>query len=209
MENVLTEAISAVLQVGVFTLIPFIFFLFRKDKSVSFTRYIGFYLPPSKASLYAAVTALLFLIPAITVIYVDDGVREIVFNPPSVTGKLRMMELGASAIITLLLIALLKTSLSEEIFFRGFIAKRFIKGFGFGVGNFLQALLFGAIHLLLFWKLMNASLFALTFIFVSSTLAGWVIGLIKEKYGQGSIIPGWIAHGLGNTVSYFVIAFVL
>ncbi|WP_156138344.1 hypothetical protein [Sphingobacterium sp. T2] len=38
---------------------------------------------------------------------------------------------------------------------------------------------------------------------------GKTLGYIKEKKGNGSIIPGWVAHGLGNFVTYFTIAFVL
>lgn len=209
MTQILNEFISTVLQVFVFTLIPFIFFLFRKDKSVTFLRYIGFYRPSSTSMMYAVVTSIIFLVSAIGVVYVDEGVRQIVFNPPSITGKLRMMELGIVSVITLLVISLLKTSLSEEIFFRGFIGKRLIYLLGFSRGNLLQAVIFGALHLLLFMHLVKPSFFALAFITVFSTLAGWVIGFIKEKYGAGSIIPGWIAHALGNTLSYFIIAFVM
>ena len=73
----------------------------------------------------------------------------------------------------------------------------------------MQSLIFGFVHLLLFWKLMNPPLLAVLFIFLLSTLAGWVIGMIKEKYAKGSIIPGWIAHALGNTISYTVIIFLI
>jgi len=44
---------------------------------------------------------------------------------------------------------------------------------------------------------------------VFSTGMGWIIGYIKEKYANGSIVPGWVAHGLGNTISYSIIAFIL
>lgn len=209
MQSIINETISAVLQVLIFTLIPFIFFLLRKDRSVTFRQYIGFYWPPSRAIVYSIMTSLIFLVAAIGVIYTDDGVRQMVMTPPSVTGRLRMMGFSTTTVITLLLIALMKTSLSEEIFFRGFLAKRLIKWLGYGKGNMLQALIFGVIHLLLFLGLAKPSIFALLFIFVFSTFAGWSIGFIKEKYGNGSIIPGWIAHGLGNTISYFIIAFVL
>ncbi|MBK7959292.1 MAG: CPBP family intramembrane metalloprotease [Bacteroidetes bacterium] len=81
--------------------------------------------------------------------------------------------------------------------------------FGFKIGNLLQAAIFGLLHLLLFWLLTSASFIPLIVITVFSTLMGWIIGYIKEKYANGSIIPGWIAHGLGNTISYAIIAFML
>ena len=44
---------------------------------------------------------------------------------------------------------------------------------------------------------------------ILSGAAGYIVGWIKEKRGNGSLVPGWIAHGLGNTVGYSLIAFVL
>jgi hypothetical protein len=29
------------------------------------------------------------------------------------------------------------------------------------------------------------------------------------EYANGSIVPGWIAHGLGNTMSFFILAFII
>jgi membrane protease YdiL (CAAX protease family) len=131
------------------------------------------------------------------------------YRQNSVTGKLRLMDLNAISLSILLIIALLKTSFSEEILFRGFIAKQLIHKLGFKTGNFLQATVFGVIHLVLFWLLTKTTFIPLTFILIFSSFAGWVIGYIKEKYANGSIIPGWIAHGLGNTISYFIIAFII
>lgn len=107
------------------------------------------------------------------------------------------------------MIAMVKTSLSEEILFRGFIAKRLISALGFKWGNLLQALIFGLVHLALFWILMDAKVWFLAFIFMLSAVAGYMIQYINEKFSGGSIIPGWIAHGFGNTISYFVIVFLI
>jgi uncharacterized protein len=209
MGEIASETISAILQIVVFTLIPFVVFLFRKDKSSTFSRYLGLYRAPQKAITYALFTSLLFLTGALIFVLIDGGVRSAVFAPNSVTGKLRMMGLSGTSIVVLIIIALFKTSLSEEILFRGFIAKRLTKGIGFKAGNILQALIFGIIHLLLFWQLTNTTLAPLIGIFIFSTSAGWVVGYIKENHGEGSIVPGWIAHGLGNLISYFLIAFVI
>lgn len=209
MGQILNELLSAVLQIVVFTLIPFIFFLFRKDKRVSFARYIGFYKPTSLSVKYSILTSFLFLATGVAMIFFDEGIRHVVVTPPSVTGKLRLIESSGIAFVILSIIAILKTSLTEELFFRGFIANRLVSLLGYKLGNIIQALIFGAVHLVLFWKLMNPGLFPITFFFVFSTLAGWIIGLIKEKYANGSIIPGWIAHALGNTLSYSIIVFVL
>jgi membrane protease YdiL (CAAX protease family) len=207
--ELLNAIISTILQILLFSLIPFAFFLFRKDKSQTFLHYIGLYKPSGKSIAYVLVTVTLFLMVGLGMIFTDESVRESALAPMSVTGQLRRMGLSANTVAILLAIALFKTSFSEEIFFRGFIAKRLIYRLGFRAGNLLQALIFGLVHLLLFWLLTKAKLFPVLFIFSFSTAAGWVIGFIKEKYANGSIVPGWIAHGLGNALSYYVIAFVI
>lgn len=209
MTEILNTLISAFLQVIVLSLIPFIFFLLRKDKTVSFLKYLGLYKPSKKSIIYSFAASSLFLFVGIVMIFFDDGFQQIVTNPPSVTGNIRIIESKSIAFVVILIIALIKTSLTEEIFFRGFIAKRLMKALGYKTGNIIQALIFGLVHLLIFWKLMHPTLFVLMFIFIFSTIAGWVIGLIKEKYANGSIIPGWIAHALGNTLSYIIIVFFL
>ena len=130
-------------------------------------------------------------------------------SPNSITGKIRLMGLSYSSVTIILIIAWIKTSLSEEIFFRGFLAKQWIKKLGFTKGNLLQSIIFGLVHLLLFGLLVKITVLPLIVIFIFSSLAGWVIGYIKEKYAKGSIVPGWIAHGLGNTISYAIIAYCL
>lgn len=209
MIQVVNELISTIVQIGLFTLIPFIFYKFRKEKSVTFLKYIGIYKPPTKSLLYVTFVSLLFLFLGIGLMYFDEDFKQTALSPNSVTGKLRMMGLSGSTITILLITALFKTSLSEEILFRGFIAKRLIDSLGFDKGNILQALIFGLLHLLLFMFLTKTTFFSLTLILILSSFAGWTIGYVKEKYANESIIPGWLAHGIGNTTSYFLIAFIL
>ena len=207
--QIINEFISAILQVIIFSLIPFIFFLFRKDKSASFLKYIGFYKPPIKAVIYVIAASLFFVITGIGLVFIDAGIKQAVLSPNSVTGNIRTLGLNITSLSILFIIALIKTSLSEELFFRGFLAKQLINKSGFKTGNILQALIFGLVHLLLFWLLTKTTFVPLLIIFTFSTIAGWTIGYIKEKYANGSIVPGWIAHGLGNSLSYFIIAFII
>lgn len=195
----LREIASTALQLLLFTLIPFLFFLFRKDKSVSFTRYIGLYAPTGASIVYVIGASLLFVATGIGLTFIDTGIKQAVLSPSSVTGGLRQMGFNAMSVSILLIIANVKTSLAEEILFRGFIAKRLIALSGFTVGNILQSLLFGVVHLLLFWALTQTTAIPLAIIFVFSSIAGWTIGYIKENN----------AHGVGSTIPYFVYAFVM
>ena len=209
MIQVVNEIISTIVQIGLFTLIPFVVYKFKKEKPVTFLKYIGLYKPPTKSLLYVAFVSLIFLFIGIGLTYIDEDFKKAALSPNSVTGKLRMLGLSGSTITILLITALFKTSLAEEILFRGFIAKRLINSLGFKNGNILQALIFGLLHLLLFMFLTKATIFSLILISIFSSFAGWTIGYVKEKYANGSIIPGWLAHGIGNSISYLLIAFIL
>jgi len=209
MTQILNEFITAIFQIVAFTLIPFLFFLFRKDKSVPFLKYIGFTKPTRKSIVYSIGVALLILFIGIIGVFLNEGFKEAVHAPNSVTGRFITMGLKPITFVSILIMALLQTSLSEEIFFRGFIGKQLINKLGFKRGNLLQGIIFGLVHFFLLLFLIKSSILTLIIIFIFTSFAGWMIGYIKEKYANGSIIPGWIAHGLGNTISYSIIAFLI
>ena len=116
--------------------------------------------------------------------------------------------LSTESIIILLVMALLKTSFAEEILFRGFIAKRLMSWLGYQAGNIVQAFLFGLMHSALF-ATMTSNIFFLIFITVFPSLGAYVSVYLNEKVANGSIIPGWIAHGLANVVAYSVVGFII
>ena len=209
MTQILNEFITAIFQIVAFTVIPFLFFLFRRDKSVPFLKYIGFTKPTRKSIVYSIGVALLILFIGIIGVFLNEGFKEAVHAPNSVTGRFITMGLKPITFVSILIMALLQTSLSEEIFFRGFIGKQLINKLGFKRGNLLQGIIFGLVHFFLLLFLIKSSILTLIIIFIFTSFAGWMIGYIKEKYANGSIIPGWIAHGLGNTISYSIIAFLI
>lgn len=126
----------------------------------------------------------------------------------TVTGKVHDLGFGLPAIVFILLTALFKTALAEEILFRGFIAKRLIHALGFRRGNVLQSLIFGMVHVLIF-LLVSKNPVILVGILMLTALGAYIIGWLNERMAQGSILPGWIAHGLGNVISYSVVGFML
>lgn len=136
--------LSAVVQIALFTMIPLVFYLLRHRKTTGFSRYIGLKAPPARAVAFALSIAVLYFVVT-TLIYLQSGLREILTSPETVSGSIRELGLGAAAVAVLLIHAL-KTGLSEEILFRGFIGKRMMARFGFVTGNSLQALLFALLH---------------------------------------------------------------
>lgn len=206
----LDELITSIVQLLVFSLIPFVVYLVGRKSARGFLRDIGFYRPEGRTVLLALLVSVALFAIMWGAFFVTDSV-ELLQDEASVAGRLRAAGLSLDTALALIVIAWIKTSLSEEILFRGFAAKRLIRRLGFQAGNILQALIFGVIHGLLIalvpdnpiagWKI--ALIVALT------GAAGWIIGWIKERRGNGSIIPGWIAHAVGNTIAYSVVAFAL
>ena len=138
--SVAGAALTAIVQVLVFSAVPFLVYLVKHRTTRGFLRYVGLYAPERRTLLWATllvlVTAPLFLWAFST-----PGLREVATGPATVAGTLRRLQPGAESAAILLMYAWVQTSLAEEIFFRGFVAQRLIDRFGFAVGNVVQALL--------------------------------------------------------------------
>ena len=106
---------------------------------------------------------------------------------------------GLSAFPSILIFSFIKTGLSEEIFFRGFLGKRISNNLGFTMGNSIQALVFGCLHGVTLFNIVGVPISIVVILFTG--LIGWLMGYINEKQSGGSIIPSWCLHGIANTLS--------
>jgi len=204
----LNELIGAILQVAAFSFIPFVVHLFRMRSAKGFPGYIGLVRSNARANILAVFASLLFAAPILLLTLTSGPFREIMFDPASVTGKFRSLGFSTEAVLLLLILALMKTSLSEEIFFRGFLAKRLIAAMGFRKGNTIQAAIFGLVHTLLFAFITTNVVFLLIIFFVPA-LGAYFSAYLNEEVAGGSIIPGWIAHALANVLAYSIVGFLL
>lgn len=198
--------ISAILQVIVFAAIPFFAYLIGYRRVKGFFDYIGLRRPQWRAMLYAIIFTMAFVLPALLLVFFLPSIREVVTAPNTVIGKLRSYGFSVTTVVLLIFKALIQTSLSEEILFRGFIARRLIDWLGFNWGNLLQSLIFGAVHLLLFLGQEFSLLLAVAIVLYPG-LGGWLSGYVNEKLSNGSILPGWFMHGFTNLITYGVLAF--
>ena len=198
--------ISAVLQVLVFTAIPFFVYLIGHRRARGFFNYIGLHKPERRTMLYATLLAVAFVLPVLLLLSFSPSIREVVTGPNTVIGRLRSYGLSSVTIALLAIKAFFQTSLSEEILFRGFVAKRLISWLGFTAGNLLQALLFGLVHLLLFVG-QEFSFPIAAGVVLFSGLGGWTSGYLNERVGNGSILPSWWMHAITNAITYGVLAF--
>lgn len=197
--------ISALLQVLVFSIIPFLAYLILRKKIHGFLGFIGLKRSNARANLYGLLIALLVGVPFLIFSIINQEFYEILTDPKSVSGAIRNIDNKGVLVATILISAVLKTSLSEEILFRGFLAKRLIAITNFTTGNIIQAVVFGIIHSLLFMTVTDNVLFVFL-IFLFPTVSAYLKTYVNEKHADGSIIPGWIAHATGNIISYSSIA---
>ena len=203
----ITIIFSALLQLLVFSLIPFIVYLIRYRKVNGFFDYVGLKASNRKANSLALIISLFLGVPILILARFTPEFFEIMTDPKSVTGQIRGMGGGAEALTAIFFVALIKTYLAEEILFRGFLAKRLIALTNFQWGNLIQAFLFGILHSILFLSISSNGWF-LFIIFLVPFAGAWAKTWLNEKLAGGSIIPGWIAHGVGNLIAYSVVAFV-
>lgn len=194
---ILNSLVEALLQLLVFAVIPLIYFGIRNKRIKGFTKDLGFYKPPKgwmKLSVILIVVS--FIISLVPLLYLKYS--GVISSDALATNNFKSNNFGGSLIIEILLYAVVKTSLSEELFFRGFLGKRLIRRFGFKVGNSVQAILFGLLHGIAF---IPYGILTVCIVVAFPIVLGYIFGWVNEKKSNGSILPSWVIHGTSNVIA--------
>jgi membrane protease YdiL (CAAX protease family) len=184
-----SELIGSAIQLVIFGAVPFIWWFFTARHKENFFNWIGLKkIDHSKGVLFPTIiTAIVFMILGYSTLYM---IRDVKTAAASYAGQ------GTAGIPVVIIYSLIHTSLSEELLFRGFLLKRISDKFGFTAGNFIQAVLFGMLHGIMFFEYTGI---VRAFIIVLFTGAiGFVMGYINEKKANGSILPSWFIHFICN-----------
>ena len=201
----MTSAIlSALVQVLAVLAIAFLAWLAARRANPSFFRFVGLTRAPPMVVAAGAVTGLAVALAALLI----PGVAE--FAGRAGTSAHQAGQSGGLAALLVIAAfrALIQTSLSEEILFRGLIGRNLIRKIGFARGNAIQAALFGAVHGLIGFIPGVAPAAVLAAVVFSGSF-GWINGWLNERFGHGSILPGWAAHGTANLVTNIAVATML
>jgi membrane protease YdiL (CAAX protease family) len=188
---------STIVQLLLFTFLPFIWWLITARKKQNFFNWIGFKKPIftiSKTKIFLAAVLISMIFAFIMTLVMANFLSNV--N----TATIQFYNEGWGAFPKILVFAIIQTGLSETILFRGFIGKRAINKFGFVIGNSIQALIFGLAHGLPFGFVTRNVLVIILLTILPGTI-GWLEGLLIEKYSSGSIIPAWIIHSVMNIIS--------
>ncbi|WP_313892157.1 CPBP family intramembrane glutamic endopeptidase [Psychrobacillus sp.] len=187
--------ISAILQILLFSIIPFIWWFFSGRKKSSFLNWIGIKIPVVQDKKKFIITFMLSLV----LLFVVSFLVVPLFVDSSDLATSQFEGAGIAVIIPVLIYAFVQTGFSEELFFRGFLTKRLVGKFGFNMGNAIQGLLFGLVHGVMFVSL--AGLLGTLVIILMTGIAGWLMGWINEKQSGGSILSSWLLHGCANALA--------
>lgn len=193
--------ISALLQVGLVLVIAGVVYWAVGRARGPFLRFVGLYRAPFKSVATGAIVGLVFTLAILSV----PGIAELASSRGTAAGEGAGAELSTTAILSLVIAAVFKTSLSEELLFRGLLGKRLIAWLGFQKGNLIQAVVFGLVHLLLLLVPAASGALVLIMVFFAG-VSGWINGWLNERMGDGSILPGWAAHAVANLCAYIGLA---
>lgn len=198
--TLINEFIAVLFNILLFSVIPLGWYLIRKKSFKGFLNSIGIY-KPQKINLFATI----FIIVTIYLITLSINVLVIKLG---YSGRSTVDTHGFTS-LTLFMYLLfygLKTGIAEEIFFRGFVAKKLIKNLGFSKGNVIQAVVFALPHFVIQG---SASLVDITVRIINAFLLGYTFGYVMDRKSNGSIIPVMVSHILINMISSLVLSIIL
>ena len=196
----INKIINSLLEIILFSLLPFLFWYFSARKQESFKEWIGL-----KKIKGAKKTALAIIIVTTFYLLISLILLNSLKNIENATSE--FPGLGFAALPAIFIYAIFNTSFPEEILFRGFILKRLANKLGFTKANFIQSLLFGLLHGVMFFPLVG-NLKSILIILLTS-LAALSMGYVNEKSSDGSIIPSWIIHVFSNFIAGLYAAFYI
>lgn len=194
--------ISALIQLAAVLLVALAVWLIAR-RPRRYREFIGLTAAPPKA---VAIGLLAGLAVVATVLQIP-GMVELAAREGT-TGSDAVAAGSAGFVVVAAARALIQTSLTEEILFRGPIGRNLIRRYGFAWGNGVQAVLFGAVHALIAFVPGVGPGLVLFAVLFSGTF-GWINGWLNERLAGGSILPGWAAHGTANFATALAVAFWL
>lgn len=194
MTLLINQILSAILQISLFTAIPFITWLITSRTRQTFTSYIGLYSIPKQNRSKAIILSL-----GVSILLLATAWLSSFLIGSTPTAANTFSNLGLSGIPPAIVYSLFTTALSEEILFRGFILKRIKAKLNFRFANLIQAIIFGILHGALLITL--TSLFNTVLVIAFTSLAAWLLGYINEHYGNGSIVPSILSHSVVNFIT--------
>lgn len=198
--TLISEFISVMINILLFSIVPLVWYLIRERSPKGFIYSLGIYKPQR--------VNLVVIILTITTVYLITLSTNVLVIMSGNSGRstVNTDDFTLIAIFLNLLLYGMKTGIAEEIFFRGFIAKKLIKNLGFSKGNIVQAVMFALPHFVIRG---SASSIDIIVRIINAFLLGYTFGYIMDRKSNGSIIPVMISHILINMISSLILSIIL
>jgi len=196
MVMIIKELSGALLQLLIFMIIPFIWWLISAREKENFFSWIGLKKIEHEGNWFISIgtsVLILLLYGLLTGILIKRFSSDITLAGSSFAGQ------GIKALPAVLIQGMIRTALSEELLFRGFILKRVKSKFGLICGITVQALIFGLLHGVPF-GMATHNVWVTVALTVLPGALGWYQGWLNETNFKGSIFPSWIMHALVNVL---------
>lgn len=202
----INQLTSAFMQVAVLTFIPFACYVITRRTVRGFWAWLGL-MRAQTVPVKEMAAIFVGFIAAIALPYLWLYRAGALSYSGFTVDAYRAYGWGVPTIATVLVWATVQTSLSEEIFFRGFLGKWLGDKLGWQAGTAVQAGIFGLIHVASVW---GHGIVAVALIFLMTGGIGFLLGWLCLRRAEGSILYGWPVHAAANIVSPLVVfAFLL
>lgn len=186
--SLITTVLVAVLQVLIFALVPFAWWLSAARPDGTLRRWLGFRAGHDGSDplvLGATIAAALGF-----------------FGGALLSGSGTTTAGGVSyfGVLAVAVVAIVQTALSEELFFRGFLVRWLgERRPGPIVANLLQALACGLLRMAGQWLFVDRALAPCLAAFALGVGPALMVGWVRQR--TGSLWLPWLAHGSGNLVA--------
>lgn len=197
-----------------FNFIPLIWWLCRHRKESGYFAWLGFKKPKMVSKWWIAVSV---AISYVIFQNIDFTVLLPAADLETMNGSENVAAsvytgIGLLSFIPALLENYIANGLCEEIFFRGFITKRFKSHFGTVKGVLIGATTFALMHNILYIVAsllgqLDVSIIFHIVMFSFTFIAGVFMGSINEKIFNGSIWASILLHGSVNFINTMLLAF--
>ena len=207
---ILSSIITMFVNLILFSIIPFIWWLIRHRKEENFFNWIGLIKPKLQSKwwilLIFGIVYYFFYSFDFTTLINPDTMKTL--EDSSAVSDNAYMGLGFAAIIPAIITNFISNGVAEEILFRGFFCKRLCNKLGTIPGIIVQAVFFALMHNILYIIAgVPVDIFYHILMFIFTGTGALLLGFLNEKLYNGSIIPSIILHGLGNFIASMLVAF--
>lgn len=193
-------------------IIFFILNILKRKKSLR--NFIGFQNPQNQLDkkYFTILLGMIFFSVLTTYLQFSfsDTFRGFLTSDTSPYGKIiKGSGVGLTSLLSGFIYCFVSAGGSEEVLFRGLIAKNLFAWLGNFYGNIVQALIFWLMHLLIF-RFVTGDWFSWVqaFGFVVSFGLGLVLGYVNFRKNGESIWPSWLAHGVVNFSTFLTLFFL-